>query len=421
MNLDKLTAIKVTSFQKNILLMFKGTVIAQIISVIGSLILAKIYGSEAYGVFGVFISITSVLTILNTLQLDKSIVTLKSVRESKNLMNTLFVITIMIAFVLLIIYYVSSTIFNLKSFNLGIVPIAVLASVLFSFNKIHESFFTFRKKFSPISNAQIFTSLFNIIFQFLLFYKFKINGLIYGNIISITLITIYYYTKNKRFVSPINLMLFKNTIHSNSSIIKYLFPSTLVNSLAINLMPLLIVAFFSLKESGVYFLSLKILATPLFLISSSISQVYYQKSVEMLYNSKEKLFNLTKKIVLINLSLMLAYTLVINTVGIYFLEIIFKNNWENLRQFTFILSFLILARASFNPISNIIIVLQKNHIGLLFNSYLLLINLVAIFIGYIHQNIIQTLIIVSIFGGLGYFTLLLYFMKELKKIKKTHV
>ena len=420
MSLKILTPLKITTFQKNILLMFKGTVIAQVIGVIGSILLAKIYGSEAYGIFGVFISITGILTIINTLQLDKSIVLQKSKFESKKLMNSLFLITVIISLVLFVLYYFITVFFNLNLIKLNVLPYTILASIIISFNRIHESFFTFRKKFNPISKAKIFTAFFNIIFQLLLFYKFKLMGLVYGNIISISLLSIYYFLKNKKHVSNINFQQLRKSLHLNNTIIKYLFPSTLINSLAINLMPILIVTFFSLKDSGVYFLSLKILAVPLFLISSSISQVYYQKSSEMLQTSKEKLFDFTKKIVFTNLGIMLFFIVAINTIGIYFLEYIFDENWGNLKLFTFILSFLILARSSFNPISNIIIVLNKNHVSLLFNSYLLLVNLAAIYIGYTYNNIFQTIIILSLFGGLGYIILLLYFMQKLKELKKNH-
>jgi len=397
--------------------MFKGTVIAQIIAVIGSIFLAKIYGSEAYGIFGLYISISSVLIILNNFQLDKLIVTVKTEYESKNLMNSLFLISFLTASVTIVIYYLLSLVFVLSFFKINIILFSSFASILLSFNKIHESFFTFSKKFIPISNAKIFIAILNISFQLVLFYEFKLMGLIFGNIISIFLIAIYYFIKNNKSLNKINLLQLKKSIHKNNTIIKYIFPSTLINSLAINLVPILIATFFSLKDAGVYFLSIKILAIPLFLISSSISQVYYQKSSEMLYHSREKLFFLTKKIVSSNLLIMLIFIILINTIGIYFLELFFDKSWDNLRLYTFILSFLILARSSFNPISNIIIVLNKNHIGLLFNIYLLAVNIIAIYLGYKSDSLKNTIIILSIFGSLGYIVLLTFFMQKLKKLE----
>jgi O-antigen/teichoic acid export membrane protein len=409
--------IKTTSFQKDILSMFRGTIIAQIIGVIGSIYLAKIYGSEAYGFFGLFISISSVLTIINTLQLDNLIITIKNKNESKNLMNSLFIISLIMAFISFIIYIFLVQFFDLTSLNLSVISLSILASIIFSFNKIHESFFTFRKTFIPISNAKVLIVIFNICFQLALFVRFNLSGLVVGNILSIFIINIYYLKKNKKYFNKIDIEQLKNSIKTSKSILKYNFPSTLINSLAINLMPILIVTYFNLNDSGVYFLSLKLLGTPLFLISSSISQVYYQKSSEMFYTSKENLFTLTKKIVLTNIVIMIIFIILINTIGIYFLELLFDKNWDDLRLYTLILSFLILARSSFNPISNIIIVLNKNHVSLIFNSYLLFVNLAAILFGYLSNSLINTIIFLSIFGGLGYIALLIYFMKRLKELK----
>ena len=186
-------------------------------------------------------------------------------------------------------------------------------------------------------------------------------------------------------------------------------------------MPILILSFFGAKEAGVYFFSIKILGTPLFLISSSISKVYFQKSSELLTENKSDLLKLTKNIVTTNLILMLTFLIVINTVGMYILEHFFDEKWNNLRLYTLILSILIFARTSFNPISSLIVVLNKNLESLIFNIYLFIINLVAIYVGYLYNDITITIFILAIFGGVGYLLLLAYFLNYLKTITKNNV
>lgn len=395
--------------------MFKGTAISQFFGFFSAILLAKIYGSEAFGVLGIYFSISSIFNILNTLQLDRAIVLLHKKTERINLMNTLFIIVILMASFSFTFYYFLDIILDLKLINIWLFFLAISASILFSYIRIHESFLTFNKKFKPISRAKVLTVIFNFIFQFILFYKFKLYGLVYGSILSIFIISIYYFIENKTYIKPLNIKLFWINVISNSNIIKYLLPSTLINGLANNLMPILILSFFSLKVSGVYFFSLKILATPLNLISNSISEVFFQKSSSMITtNSENELYELTMKIVKTNLLIMLVFILALNSLGIYLLELVFNKNWENLRIYLFILSFLILARSSFNPISNIIIVLNKNHIGLFFNIYLLTVNLMAIYFGYLNNNFIHTLIILSLLGGIGYLVLLLFFLRILK-------
>ncbi|MDB4048041.1 lipopolysaccharide biosynthesis protein, partial [Polaribacter sp.] len=155
-----------------------------------------------------------------------------------------------------------------------------------------------------------------------------------------------------------------------------------------------------------------------FLISSSVSNVFFQKSSELLNENKTELLKLTKKIVSINLILMLAFLIVVNTVGMTILESIFNNKWNNLRSYSLILSILILGRSTFNPISSLVVVLNKNLESLIFNIYLFMVNLIAVYFGYLYNDITITILILAIFGGMGYILLLAYFLNHLKTIVK---
>ncbi len=87
---------------------------------------------------------------------------------------------------------------------------------------------------------------------------------------------------------------------------------------------------------------------------------------------------------------------------------------QNNNTYIFTLSFLILARSCFNPISSLIVVLNKNLIGLFFNSYLFIVNLIALYFGVINNEIMHTIIILAIFGAIGYVVLMFYFLNLLK-------
>jgi len=409
-------------FQKNILIMFRGSFISQIIGLIGYIFIAKIYGADAYGVFGTFISIAAILTILYTLQLENVIVTSKNEGESKNIMSAVFVITTAMAMLSLGICFIfSKTPYaNNIDFKVGILEVGILIVIfglISAFNRIQESFFTYKKKFKELSLAKILFTFTTLSFQFILYYNFKILGLVYGSIISAIGIAIFYYTKNKQRIKTPSVFQIKKTLKDHASILKFLLPSSLVNSFANNLTTILMVSFFSLKDSGTFFLSLKILAAPLLLISNSVSQIYFEKAAKLYRESVKKLYRLTKQIVLLNGAIIIVILILLNTLGIYLLELYLDKDWENLRTFIKILSFLIFLRTCFNPISNIMIVLDKNHIALIFNIYLLLTNITAILVGHHNNNIHTTLVIISIFGGLGYLALLIYFLSVLKNEK----
>lgn len=66
-------------------------------------------------------------------------------------------------------------------------------------------------------------------------------------------------------------------------------------------------------------------------------------------------------------------------------------------------------------------VLNKNLESLIFNSYLFVINIIAIYVGYFYSDITITIIILAIFGGIGYLVLLAYFLNHLKQLVKNNV
>lgn len=73
-----------------------------------------------------------------------------------------------------------------------------------------------------------------------------------------------------------------------------------------------------------------------------------------------------------------------------------------------------MGQVTFSPISSIIVITNKMHIGFVFNVSLALINLIAIYIGSLYDNITYTVLLLSIVGGLSYVVLLFYFLSLLK-------
>ncbi len=398
--------------------MLRGTVIAQFIGVIGSLVLAKLYGAEDFGLFGTYLSIVSIIHVVYTLQLDYGIVIIPDKKESDNLLSSILGFSFFFGLIAFLFFIFFSNVFDSYFFPFALCTLSLLSSVLLAQNKTFEAYLTKYKNFKLLANAKIITSISTIFFQFILFYFYRTNGLIIGSVIAFLLTFFYYFNANYKNIIRPNSALLKKSVKENISLLQFLLPSNLTNALSINAMPILILYFFNEAEAGAYFLSIKILMSPLLLISASISQVYFQKSNELYLQSKNKLFDFTKKIVLSNILLMTAILILINTLGLLALSYFFNQNWDNLIPFTLILSFLALARSSFSPISHIILVTDKNHIGFIFNIYFLIINLLSIYIGYSYQNIIYCVSLLSIFSGIGYLLLLTYFMLLLNKMKK---
>lgn len=403
-------------FQKNIATLLSGALISQIINVIGALVLAKIYAPELYGSYSVFLSFVGILAILNSLKLEYIVITEKSEEKSINMVNTLLVIILLISILHLTFFFLFRDVFLENGIIYLILLFSSIASLFLSKAKVFESYANRKLLFKSIANSRVIMSGSTVLFQFILFY-FSKNGLIYGFLLSMIITLLFYLLIFKRILQLPNLTLFKETFKSHKNILHFAFPSGLINSIGLYIMPILILSYFSASASGVYSLSLKVVSVPLFIISSSVSQVYFQKASDFFNHSKHKLYNLTKKVAITNILIMFVILILINTLGLFFLDLFFDKNWVDLDLFVIILSFYMLGQACFVPISSIIVIVNKMHIGLIFNVSLVLINIIAIYIGYKFNNIIYTVLLLSIIGGLGYILLLFYFLSLLKTYK----
>lgn len=401
--------------------MLRGNLIAQIIGVLGTIYLAKIYGEEAYGIFGLFVSILGIVNILNTLQLEKCIIIAEDKKESVFWFNYILKIIPILSIFFIVCVYIISQFSTFGNLNIYVLIGLLFCSIVSSINIVHNSLFTFLKDFKILSNSKVFITLSNLIFQITLYFYYNIYGLILGFVATQTILCIYFFTRNFSQLNLTKEIKTKAYLNSRKKIIKFLLPANFLNSLALNLMPILILSFFGAAEAGVYFLSLKILGIPLFLISSSVNDVYFKQSSELINTNKIELYKSTKRLIKTNTLIMLTFLITINTIGVFILEWFFKTSWENLNIYIFILSFLMLARITFNPISSLIVVLNKTYEGLIFNSYLFIVNLIAIYLGYYFDNIIITIITLVVLGSLGYLFLLLHFLNHLKYLAKEDV
>ena len=138
-----------------------------------------------------------------------------------------------------------------------------------------------------------------------------------------------------------------------------------------------------------------LLSVPGTFINASFSKVFFLRASEIYNTKKSELYSFVKKH-----TLRLALLLLIPFLLLFFLsetiiQLILGSEWIIVGTYIKILSFLFYLRAIYNPISYLEEVLKKNHIGLLFNIFLILGNLAAIYLGFKEQSFLTTIELVS--------------------------
>lgn len=402
---------------KGVISLLAGNSISKIILSLGGILLANFYGPDNFGVYNVFLSYISILPILTGLRLDNVMIMQRGSYEIRNLFSGILVISSVLTF-LIISGMLLLKVMGVMSFRLpySILILTGIGSTLSVWNLTQNNLFTKYKFFKQISVSLVISSLFAVVFQFLFYLLGWTDvGLIYGWLVGMTASFIYNFSVSKGRLRKIDIPLFKKSVSEHKRIVQYSYPSDAINAVANNIMPILVILYFSQAEVGVYSMAFKILSVPLLLLAGSVSRVYFQKAVSVNYADKEALYVLTKKVIYPNVALIFIFVLLINTIGIYLLNLILDDRWSSLGSYIFALSFWILARSAMNPISPVVMVINKNHYSLIFNIYLLLVNFVALYLGVLKDDFLYCIWSFSILSGTGYLVLLFAVLNELKK------
>lgn len=404
---------------KGVISLLAGNSIAKIIMSVGGLVLANFYGPESYGVYNVFLSYVMILPVLASFRLENIMILQKGSTEIRNLFS--WVIWISLAATALLI----GILCILKSLGLLRIDLTVFilllcgaGAVLTAWNSTQNALFTKFQLFKQMSVAFVVASVFSVASQ-ALFYWLKLeNGLIYGWLVGLAASFIYNARVSKnRLVKP-DFTLFKQSLKAHFPVVKYTYPSDSINALANNILPILVIIYFTKTEVGLYAMAFKVLSTPLVLLSGSVSRVYFQKAVTLYDHDKKALHKLTQRVVYSNVGLILLFILFMNSIGVYLLDLFLKNSWEGLSRYILLLSFWILARSALTPIISILMVIKKNHYSLVFNIYLLLVNFIAIYFGVVQGDFAKCVLVFSLLSGMGYWVVTVLVFLHLNRIKK---
>lgn len=393
---------------------FKGNLVAKFVLVIGGLMLAKYYGPEQYGSYSIYLSIVGICTLTFGFGMEHLIVLSTKKGDIINSLNSIN----LIAFLLLVFSIIFFFNFPFEEdLNKTIILGLISGFFLLVINNI-KYYLAKKESFKNISLFTITEASLCFLFQIIFIFLEVKDGLILGNFIGfaiVFLIILFWIRNDLQFP---DFKKFSSSLKKRKDLIIYSYPSNIINSLGNNIMPILISFYFAYSLLGEFSLASKILSVPMLLISSSLATVFYPKAVSLKETKgihELKLY--TKKISRMNFLIILSLFIVLNTFGIYFIEIFYDKGWENIREFMFILSLGLLGRSLVNPVADILTILKKNYIALIFNIYLLIANLVSLYIG-IDSGIRSLIYSYSFSIFIGYLVLYLYIMQL--NIKNEH-
>ncbi|MDP4266850.1 MAG: oligosaccharide flippase family protein [Bacteroidota bacterium] len=408
-----------SEFSKNVLTLMTGTTIAQIIGVAISPIITRIYSPEDFGIFALFFSLVSLISIIVTGQYESAIMLPETDEDALAVVSLSFILTCIISFLTLISVWLFNHQLTLLLNNsrmsdwLYIVPLSVFLTGLYNI----LSFWVSRKKmFKRLALRTITQSTSTSGLKLALgFGGIKSSGLIIstivGQIIATGWLGLQFWKEDHKRIKYVSVSMLKKNALKYQDFPKYNAAQGFMDSYRDSGIALAISSFYNTYFLGIYSFSMTMLQKPMVLIGSAISQVFFQKLSETL-NNQQNIWKLTKKIIIKQLFISVPAFLILVLFAPDLFAFVFSENWRKAGEYSQILAPFIILRYIISPITSLPMVLNKQKQFLIL-SFIINFMFPAIFFitSMFSSNIKIALWIISIFGSIYMIYLYLWLRK----------
>ena len=406
-------------FLKNTIKIMSSSSLAQLTVICITPLLTQFFSPEEFGIYAFYISVCTIFGSIANGKFDIAIMLPKKNIDSVNI----FILSILISFtfsvlILIVLYLFKNLIFR-NEYVVFVKLYYVFPITIFfiGLNSSILSFFNRQTAYSEIAKNNVIKSTTNSFSSLFLGIKKIATGMIIGNLISltVTLLVNFSYIKNKINKRDIKRTLIISNFIKYIDFIRFSTISNFFNSVSSFGITTIIILFFGPKVAGLYFLAEKIFAVPISILTSSISQVYFEKASRLFYRDKFELLQLTLKIQKNIFKILFPSLLFLCLLGEILLNIL-GEEWSKAGAILKFISVYILFKNIYSPISHIGDILNKQKQLLLFNFSIFSFQVIS-FVALNNFNDLKlTLLTSSFFGAVHYILLDYYMKKELKKM-----
>jgi O-antigen/teichoic acid export membrane protein len=356
-----------SGFIKNVATLTGGTVVAQMINLLSSPIIARIYTPEDLGNLSVYISIASIVGGIACLRYERAIPIPKDDNTAISLLALSLVITLWMAGVLWVILFLFNDQIILWINAPGLKPCLWLLPFSFMGMGIYQalSFWAIRMNaYDRIAQTKFSQSLGMVVIQIGLgLVNLKPAGLLIGDVVGrscgISTLAISTWKVGKdaiRVVSAQRIMKAANQFRRFPLIST---AAGLVNSVNLWFPPLITSSIYGAKVAGQLMLAQIVLGMPTVLLANSISQAYFGESAKVLKNTQKEQMPLFRKILFRLVVIGTPVYLLIAIITPWTFYYIFGDKWMDAALYVQIMTPMFVFQFIGSPLSAIQDILQR--------------------------------------------------------------
>jgi len=427
---NKVVKLTNRSFVRNVIIMASGTAAAQVIALLSSPIITRLYGPEAYGMMGVFQSTVQIIIPVAALTYPVAIVLPKSDQDAKGLMRLSLYISIVLSLLLfLVILFFNESIvklLNIKAISsyMFLLPVVILFAGLM---QINEQWLIRTRQFKITARTEFYRSLFvnGGRISIGLFYPVA-SVLITLTAIEngIRALMMKLYLRNSTYVmndKKGNETSLKGLAKQYKDFPIYRSPQVFLEKLQGSIPVLLLTIFFGPIATGFFTISRTVLSVPSQLIGKSIGDVFYPRISEAI-NKKE---NTSKLILNATLGLgavgIIPYGIIV-FFGPWIFTFIFGSDWLMAGKYAQWMAFWVFCMFLNRPSTRALPALFAQAFQLRYTVLTLIVRLIAFMVGYIlFSNDLVALAFLSISAGFLNLVLIFLTLRISKKFDNENV
>lgn len=390
-----------TPFFRNIFKLSVSSIVVMGLSIVTTPILARIFSPEAYGEWGVFSSVSMIISSFIFFSYENAIVRTDDKKELPSIF-WLCVLSAAVVLLLTVVVFVVGAWSNIKFFvdypsvTLLAIVLAVLAlDVLFSHIANRYS------KYNTMSIAGITLGVSQpatrIIFGLIPLKK----GLIYGNILGQVAKFGYYlfFLRNillSDFLKRVSLKDIKAVAVRYKKFPLYDAPARMIEYFIGNIVVIILSIFFELEEIGCFSMITQLVLAPITLMGSSMSTVYF-KDLSIVVNDSEQVLQVTRRTARVCFLMAILSCVFFVLGGDRVLVLFLGDKWALAGEMSLCLSIFAIPVILSEPLMPIFKVLEKQNMRFWLNVANLVLTIGALLVGaYLIHNILVVLIIYSL-------------------------
>lgn len=397
------------AFLKNLLKLTSSSVMAQLIVIISSPLLTRLYTPEDFGVFALFLSVITILATLANLRYDQAIIIPKDNEKGKQLVYLCLFINLFVFTITFVILYLFShdifRFFNLEKLQ-GFYWILAISVLFIGVFQAFNYWLLRNKEFDTIAKIKVQQSLVIVICQ-LIFFKFGALCLLVGHTVG-QLFGVLKNGYNFLTTTKINFITMKEVFFDYINFPKYSIWSALLNNIGAQLPVFLFTLYFSPAIAGLYLLTQRVIKGPLTIVSQAVTQIFLSN----LRNEESSIQNKILKINNFLTTIVLVPLAIIVVAGEQIFSIVFGEGWGEAGKVAAILIPWIFMVFLCTPIGSLLEYkgMQKEY--LIFQVCLFVVRIMSIGVGiFLFDKYTDTLILFSIISALAWMGFLYFVMK----------